>query len=359
MRIMDLTKVTEDYTLAVPIFSDQGKILLSKGVPLKPSLVAKLLEIGHTKVYIQDEFSQEELEDIIKPEVRQKAIGHIRKLASTVKHPKKDLKDGFNGDLTMAKATISTVIDELFSKKDIVIELLDLKTIEGYIYEHSVNVMIHSLVLGTTLGLNRSDLEKLALAAALHDIGMMFIPEEILRKNSPLTPEELKIIETHTTKGYEFLKTKTELSPIVRVASLQHHKRYNNSGYPKDISYADTHIFSKIIALADTFDAMTSDRPYRRATPVSEVLEFIMGSGGTLFDPTLTKAFIYNINPYPINSLVKLSDGSVGIVKRINGRFFTRPVVQLIIDSNKKTISGIVDLLENNTLVINETLQKI
>lgn len=362
LRIIDLYHATEDHILALPIFNEHGKILLSSGVSLKPSLIAKLLELGYTRVYIRDEYCQEHVEDIIKPEVRQKAIGHIRKLASFVKTEKKDDKNvaaSFNEDLNVAKATISTIVDDILAKKDIVIDLLDLKTIEGYVYEHSINVMIHSLVLGTTLGLNRPDLEKLALAACLHDIGMMFIPEEILKKRSPLTEQEILMIQTHAIKGYEFLKTKTELSPIIRVAALQHHKRYNDTGYPDSVSYENIHLFSKIIGVADTFDAMTSHRPYRKAEPVSEVLEYIMGSGGTLFDTTLTKAFILNINPYPVNTLVELSNGDIGVVTKVNGRFFSRPEVRLILDKNKKKLSHVVNLLEGKTLVIKGTVSNI
>ncbi|AOY75168.1 HD-GYP domain-containing protein [Clostridium formicaceticum] len=361
MRIIDLVKATEDHALAIPLFNDQGKILLSKGVKLKPFLVSKLLEMGYTRVYISDEYSEVEIEDIIKPHVRQKAIGHIRKLASIAKEDNgsKEKQEAFNTDLTMAKATISTIVEEIFSKKDIVIDLLDLKTVEGYVYEHSINVMIHSLVLGSSLGLTMLDLEKLALAAALHDIGLMFVPDSILKKQGPLTPDEMQQVKAHTTKGYEFLKTKTDLSPIIRIASLQHHKRYNDTGYPDLVSYEETHLFSKIIGVADTFDAMTSDRPYRKALPVAEVLEYIMGSGGTLFHPTITKAFILHINPYPINTLVKLNDGSIGVVIKVNGRFYSRPVIRLVMDQHQKKISKTVDLLENHTLVIQNTVSTI
>ncbi|SES94164.1 HD-GYP domain, c-di-GMP phosphodiesterase class II (or its inactivated variant) [Natronincola peptidivorans] len=362
MRVIDLYHATEDHILALPIFNENGKILLSNGVSLRPSLIARLIDMGYSRVYIKDEYSQQDIEDIIKPEVRQKAIGHVRRLASIVREEGKNpnsTSSEFTKDLNMAKATISTIVDEIFAKNDIVLELLDLKTVEGYIYEHSINVMIHSLVLGTTLGLNKQDLDKLALAAALHDIGMMFVPEDILKKRSPLTEKEFKEIETHAVKGYEFLKTKQDINPTIRIPALQHHKRYDNSGYPDTVDYKDTHLFSRIIAVADTFDAMTSHRPYRKAEPVSEVLEYIMGSGGTLFHPTLTKAFILNINPYPVNTLVKLSDGSIGVVVKVNGRFFSRPVIRLIIDKDRKNTSNTVDLLENKTLVIKEMISSI
>ncbi len=361
MRIIDLYHATEELKLALPIFDGNGKILLASGVYLKPSLVAKLLELGYTRVYIHDDYCQQEIEDIIKPEARQKAIAHVRKLSSIVKEDgnRKGFESSFDNDLTMAKATISSIVDDIFAKQDIVIDLLDLKTIEGYVYEHSINVMIHSLVLGTTLGLNKIDLERLALAAAFHDIGMMFVPEEILKKKSSLTPEEMLIIETHTSKGYEFLKTKTNLYPTIRVAALQHHKRYDNTGYPDSISYENIHLFSKIIGLADTFDAMTSHRPYKKAEPVFEVLEYIMGSGGSLFDPVLTKAFILNINPYPVNTLVELNNGCIGVVTKVNGRFFSRPEVQLILDKNKNKINKKINLLDRKTLVIKGIISNI
>ncbi|MCC5912075.1 MAG: HD-GYP domain-containing protein [Clostridiaceae bacterium] len=358
MRIIDLAHATEDHVLALPLFNDLGKILLSKGVKLKPSLVVKLQKMGYSKVYISDEFSEGEIEDVIKMEVRQRAITHLRKLSSFAKNQTSGSNQQFDTDLHIAKATISTIVDEIFTKKDIVIELLDLKTVEGYIYEHSINVMIHALVLGSSLGLNKVELDKLGMAAALHDIGFMFVPDEILKKRGSLTEEEYKEIKMHPIKGYEFLKTKTDLDPTVRIPTLQHHERYNGSGYPGITPYENLHLFSKIIGICDMFDAMTSTRPYRKSYPVAEVLEFIMGSGGTLFHPTLTKAFIQNINPYPMNTLVKLSDGSIGVVSKVNGRFFSRPIIKLIIDKDKRKVNKIVNLLENRTLVIQETVNK-
>ena len=358
MRIIELAHVTEDHILAAPIFDENSKVLLSRGVRLKQSLVQKLIQLGHTRVYVRDELTESEINHIISPEIRQKAISQIRKLSHIAISNDNNVQQKFDQDLTLAKASISAIVDELFTKKDVVIELMDLKTVGGYIFEHSINVMILSLFLGTSIGLNRRDLDMLALAAALHDIGLMFIPQEILYKNTPLTVKEFELIKKHPLLGYEFLKTSTEISPLVRVPVLEHHETYNGKGYPRGLQHTETHIFSKIIGLVDAFDAMTSDRPHRKSLPVPEVIEFIMASGGTIFDAQLAKAFVKHINPYPLNTIVELNDGSVGVVLKVNNSLFTRPVIRLIMDKNQTKVSKTIDLLQEKTLIIKTILTK-
>ncbi|MDR5659125.1 HD-GYP domain-containing protein [Serpentinicella sp. ANB-PHB4] len=359
MRAIELIHASEAHTLATPIFDENSKILLSRGVKLKASLVEKLIQLGYTRVYIRDEHTESDIEDVISPEVRQKSIGHIRKLSAlaTRQNGSKNVKEEFEKDLTFAKASISSIVDDLFTKKDVVIELMDLKTVGGYIYEHSINVMVLSLILGTSIGLNRSDLDKLALAASLHDIGLMFVPQELLNKDTPLTKSEFEIVKRHPLLGFEFLKKSTNLSPLVRIPVLQHHETYNGKGYPKQLDHSKVHLFSKIIGIVDAFDAMTSDRPHRKALPVFEVIEFIMASGGTLFDPELVKAFIQRINPYPLNTIVKLNDGSVGVVAKVNKDLFSRPVIRLIRTKSKEN-SRIINLIEEKNLVIQGIVHK-
>lgn len=359
LRTIELAYATEDHLLAAPIFDENSKVLLSRGVRLKKSLVDKLINLGHTRVYVKDEYTESEINHIISPEVKQKAIGHIRKLSTIARSNDKNVSDQFGLDLTIAKASISSIVDELFTKKDVVIELMDLKTVGGYIYEHSVNVMILSLILGTSIGLNKSDLDKLALSAALHDIGFMFIPQDILYKTTPLTRKEFEIVKKHPLLGYEFLKTSTDLGPLVRIPVLQHHETYNGKGYPNGLDNDSIHMFSKIIGLVDAFDTMTSDRPLRKALPVPEVIEFIMASGGTLFEPSLAKAFINHINPYPINTIVELNDGSIGVVTKVNPSIFTRPSLRIVKNTNKEKTSRQVDLLQEKNLVIKAIVSKI
>lgn len=352
LRAIELAYVTEEHRLATPIFDDNSKVLLSRGVRLKSSLVEKLINLGHTRVYIQDDFTECEVNHIISPEIKQKAIGHIRKLSVLATSKDNNIGEQFEQDLLLAKASISTIVDDLFTKKDLVIDLMDLKTVGGYLYEHSINVMILSLVLGISIGLNRSELDKLALSASLHDIGLMFVPPDILNKTKPLTKGEFEIVKRHPLLGFEFLKATTDLSPLIRIPVLQHHETYNGKGYPNQLEHTKVHLFSKIIGLIDAFDAMTSDRPHRKALPTQEVIEFIMGSGGTIFDPGLAKAFIKHINPYPLNTIVELNDGSIGIVVKINDKIFTRPIIRLVVNKDKTKTSQLIDLLEEKNLVI-------
>ncbi len=194
------------------------------------------------------------------------------------------------------------------------VNMIDLKVFDDYTYSHSVNVAVLSIIIGVTMGLGRKELTKLGLGALLHDIGKVFIDKDIVNKPGKLTDEEFSSMKMHSKLGYDYVRDRFQLPVKSYVAVLDHHERYDGSGYPNSKKGDEISDFGKMIALADVYDALTSERPYRKALPPSEAMEYIMGNSQVHFDPELVKVFSRKVAPYPVGTLVKLSNGMTGLV---------------------------------------------
>ncbi|MDA3931176.1 MAG: diguanylate cyclase [Tenericutes bacterium] len=159
---------------------------------------------------------------------------------------------------------------------------------------HSERVMNISLDIGHALNLDEEALKGLGTAAMFHDIGKISIPDEILNKPSKLSKEEYEVIKTHTTTGYDILNTADEYSELAVHAS-SHHERYDGTGYPNRLKGDKIPLFSRIICVADAYEAMTSDRPYRKKMPKAKAVSEIIKYSGTQFDPLISKVFVEEV----------------------------------------------------------------
>jgi putative nucleotidyltransferase with HDIG domain len=346
MRLVPINSVKEGNMLAKSIYDNTGRILLRDGVMLTEPLIKKIKSIGIFTLYIHDHYSNNMIDDIIEPQLRQRAIKSVKdtfecmeRHAQRAKNTNdinkqgamKRERDSFIKEITQAAEEI---MNEILSRKNILVNLVDIKSLDNYTYQHSVNVAILSMILGIQLKLSNYELYTLCVGAMLHDVGKMFVPQEIVQKNDKLTEEEYKIIKDHTSKGYDYLKDSLDVSAMARIIALQHHERPNGQGYPERRKGDNIHKLSKIVAIADVYDALTSDRPYRKAMSPNEALEYIMASGGSQFDYEMVKVFASSIIPYPEGSLVKLSTEEIAIVEEVHPRYPLRPKVKVVKGKN-------------------------
>jgi HD-GYP domain-containing protein (c-di-GMP phosphodiesterase class II) len=182
-------------------------------------------------------------------------------------------------------------------------------------------------------------------------MGKVYIPKEILNKRSTLTEHEFSIIQTHPEKGYEFLKEHSAVPAAVYPGVLQHHERYDGTGYPKGLKKDNISMASRILGVTDVYDALTSDRPYRKSLKPSESIEYIMGGSGTLFDPAVVADFLQKVSPYPLGTAVLLSNGCKGIVIHKHQDNCLRPQVRIVKHGDKKVTPYIVDLKEDKSMI--------
>ncbi|HTZ39227.1 MAG TPA: HD domain-containing phosphohydrolase [Syntrophales bacterium] len=216
---------------------------------------------------------------------------------------------------------------------------------EDFTASHSINTMIYALKMGRGLDYPREDLEALGLAALLHDVGMFTVPESIVKKPGSLTGEETDRIREHTDIGRECLSAWMREMPFLSRVAHEHHEREDGSGYPRGMKGDEISEYAKIVGLADTYDAMTHDRPHRRAISVRELID----TKNRSFPSRVMKAFLEQISFYPVGSVIKLNNRMVGRVVATNTGQPLRPVVKILIDAdgNPVTDEKTVNLLGN------------
>ncbi|RPI37930.1 MAG: HD-GYP domain-containing protein [Nitrospiraceae bacterium] len=263
------------------------------------------------------------------------------------------IKTGEKVNIKKAKRVMESMVDHILEEEQLLLGMTAIKDYDEYTYHHSVNVSILSIALGQRLGLSRKLLTDLGMVALFHDTGKTEVPNEVLNKPTNFTDDEWKIIRKHPIWGLKAilkLMKLDELSMKSAIVSFEHHMNVDYSGYPKARQKMELDLFSRIVSLADQYDAMTSSRVYSR-TPMApdKALSIMMERSGTQLDPLLFKFFINMVGVYPIGTLVMLDSRELGLVTESNQIFPTRPRVLLIIDSKGNRIEGhIVDLAEKN-----------
>ncbi|MNO49292.1 Cyclic di-GMP phosphodiesterase response regulator RpfG [compost metagenome] len=239
-------------------------------------------------------------------------------------------------------------IQQVSEKNDFYGVLAALQSKDDYTYRHNVAVGIISTLIGKWLKLKPEDLSLLTIAATLHDIGKMRIPDELLTRPGPLTDEEFQLMKRHTTYGYEMIRDTIGTNHLQALVALQHHERMDGSGYPFGVLGNRITDFSKIVAVADVFHAMTSDRFYRKASPLYEVLLQMEENVFGKLDPYICRVFINKLMQSMIGNEVELTDGRTGKIIMILATDPLRPLVNIdedFIDLSKHRSIGIVRVI--------------
>jgi putative nucleotidyltransferase with HDIG domain len=332
MRFLSTKTLKSGMVMATTVYNGQGKALIKSGVSVTERMIHRLIEMKIQYVYIEDGLSAGiEASDSIPVKVRQEAIN---KIDSTFTHLENNSVSSNLVALEQSasgfKEVIDTILNEIKGSKDLLTLLTDVFAYDSYVFHHSFNVTLYTLAIGIELGMPPKQLDMLGLGAIMHDIGKMMVPEEILMKPGKLTYEEFKEVEKHSEYGFDILRKLHNVSLLVAHCAFQHHERLDGSGYPRGLKGDEIHPFAKIIAVADVFDALTSNRVYRNAMLPHEALEILYAGSGTLFDSNVIQAFKKSVAIYPNGMVVILNDGRRGIVESQNKDLTDRPVLRII-----------------------------
>lgn len=187
---------------------------------------------------------------------------------------------------------------EMYQEDSVENLLIDLKKHDLYTYHHSLNVSFYGMLIGKWIGLSGEEIKEMGVAGLLHDIGKIQISSALLNKKEKLTSKEFDEIKMHTIYGYNRIKKIENFSEEIKKAVLMHHEREDQSGYPFGLKRSEMNIHAKIIAVADVYDAMTSERAYKGAKSSLEAFKMFEREGGKLFNNPIVKTFLKNMNQW-------------------------------------------------------------
>lgn len=345
MIYVPLSSVQPGMKLAKSIPSSIGYFCLLKcGEVLTSPIIKKLGEHGIDGVYVEMEGSEDiEPACIMEPEVRHEITNEFRGLYTNyLTRPCVSYRA-----VESTRKIAETIVDNVLGREEYLIDIMEIKSYDDYTYSHSLNVGILSILLASEMGIDRNRLENLGLCALMHDIGKVDIPIQIINKNGPVTDTEFAIIKTHPEKGVERLRKCFNVSYEVLQGIQCHHEKFDGTGYP--CGYEGTHIpmFGRVLAVADVYDALTSQRSYRKAWLPNEAIEYIVAKSDSQFDRDCVGQFMHIVCAYPAGSVIKLSDGSPAVVVHNFSENVLRPQVRLL-DSTELGPKGTeINLLED------------
>lgn len=227
-----------------------------------------------------------------------------------------------------AEETTNAMVDSIFRNQDALTCMSRFQTKDSYLIEHSLNVSILMSVFAKHLGFDKRLIQELALGAFLHDIGKILLPNDILNKLTPLNAKEENIIRSHVALGLKILEDSPSVSHMAMKMIREHHERVDGSGYPKKLKGDEISKYGRMIAIIDSYDAMTSDRAYKKSVPPIKAFKTLISSP-ECYDEELVENFIQCMGVYPVGTLVKLNSGKLGLISQLNKKKPLHPYVRV------------------------------
>jgi len=271
-------------------------------------------------------------------------VSQITRAIDTIAQAREKRQEG-----KAAESPLGFLADHLDRATEVTLILASLRAHDAYTYDHSINVGLLSIALARAIGWTGRDLQEFGMAALIHDVGKLYTPLEVLNKPGRFTPQEWVVMKRHPGDGADILREAgvgNELAPRI---AIEHHTNPDGTGYPP-LGYSELHPGSKIVKIADCYDAFTTIRPYRSQARPFEVLKMLRKQAGTQFDAELVEVFCEMMGVYPIGSVVKLAGGKLGLVVQTNLDLKDRPVVRVLQDENGRKARGmtLIDLAERD-----------
>ncbi|MFY0542950.1 HD-GYP domain-containing protein [Brevibacillus sp. H7] len=334
MRLLSIRQARSGMKLGKTILSEDGKVLLGSGMTLTERLIQGLIRSGVDSIYIDDPHTQDiVVEDLIRPETRRVAVEAIEKTVKQITNSNKLARKISVKEMGLPfQQVFGSILEDLMSNQHMLVHLSNISTNSPSLYHHSVNVAILATAIGMSLGYNRNQLMELGIGAMLHDIGKMELPQALLEKRERWNAEEQEIAKQHAMNGFNLLRKQRDLSLLSAHVALQHHERLDGSGYPQGLKGKQIHEYAQIVGICDVYDSLTSPRPWRKRFMPHDALEYLLGSGGHLFEHHLVDAFRKHIAVFPLGSTVVLNTGEAGVVCRVDPEYCQRPMVRILKD---------------------------
>lgn len=264
--------------------------------------------------------------------LKDEAVSHVMDFLT-------DIKTGKSVDADAFGLIVVRMIDSIFRNPEALTCLVWLRDNDDGTFHHSLNTCILSIALGSELGFPREKLLDLGMAAVLHDIGKLLLPEGLLNKPGRYTEGEFAAMQRHSRLGADLLERTEGIMRSAVVAACQHHERMDGKGYPEGLSGMRIHEFGRIVCVADSYDAMTSGRPYRRNFEPHEALQLMAFGRNSIYDAGLLQSLVRCIGIYPVGSAVELNTGEIAVVRSINRENLLKPGVLVVTAKDGKPLA--------------------
>ncbi len=288
--------VRQKARLGRPVYGSAGQVLLQQGIVIRESYAKKLRALGISSVHIESEHD-EQVEEPVSVNLRIQAAQALKAFGRG------------EGAKVNIEDLIENIMQDILAFDGIIENMSNIGTYDGYTFVHSIDVCVLAISIGIQLGFSRERLLELGIGALLHDVGKLKVPHNIINKPDKLSDWEFDLVKMHSAHGVVIVKNHKQVNERSTRIILEHHERWDGSGYPHAKMKDDIHRYSVICGIADVYNAMVTDRPYRRGFPSHEVYELLLGAGDSHFEFKVVKAFSRCVVPYPKGSLVMVSDG--------------------------------------------------
>lgn len=328
--------------LALDVTNNIGITFLSKGTFLNQGHIDSFYRNGVDSVFIEEIDNKESIA-IIKDQYLI-ALNEFKKIYMSS-------RIGTSIDSVDYKGIINGLFTQYIESNDVLGKIRALNIEDLYIYRHAVNVSIVSMCIGKWLRFSKSEIIDLGIAGYLHDIGKCNIPGNILNKPERLTDQEFEKMKEHSGFSHDLIQSIPQVNEKIMEGILFHHERLDGSGYPNKARGSEIPIYGRIVAVADVFDAILSDRIYSSKSTPYKAVEIIKDESYGKLDPKIVNLLVKNVADFYVGNIVKLSNGEIGEVILLNKSNIARPLVR-INDEN------FVDLSVNYQIEIIEVLKK-
>lgn len=343
-RFVRANKLQNGMTIDVSVKDRTGRTLIAHGAVLDDFMIEALPRLGIHGVFVSE--GEDDPEEIVVSDKAKQVIEKLEvpdrtkvKLTESVKkrvvkgvqflYSDTDSKDFEETTNNIANDLMKAIMDN----DAIAFDISMLKVSDEYTFKHSVDVATMAMVIAKTYGLSKKEIYEIGIAGLLHDIGKSKIPKEVLNKQDKLSDEEFELMKMHSLYGYRILQEKGSISQPILLGVLQHHEKINGKGYPLGVGDDKISLYARIISIADVYDALVTERPYKKAFTQRDAIEIIMSMTGEL-DITIMKSFLESIILYPVGSIVQLSNGEKAQVVENTAHYALRPKVVSVESGN-------------------------
>ncbi len=359
-RKIDIKNARPGMVVARPIYGLGGECLLKDGIELRPEYIEQLKTLKVKSIYVYDErLEGVVVEDVVSEETRLEACSFVREIMDISKDSNGKYRGKIHHLEKRMEKVVTRIIDEILESKENMINLVDIRTADNYTFAHCVNVSVLSSLMTIKMGYERENMKQVALGSLLHDLGKAKIPGKVLKKTDYLTEDEYDMIKSHPEKGYKLFKNNSNFSNLAGDIILQHHERYDGSGYPNGLKNGEIEPAAQAVAIIDVYDALTADRPYRKAYRPHEAIQIFSVSGAS-FNVDYLQLFLSFVAGYPIGTHVYLSNDESGLVVDNPPGYPLRPKVRVFYrGENLEQIPNPyeIDLAKKFNVVVTEIIE--